>query len=124
MVTGIQESCIDACNDPAPCVREVRTFLVTARAMLAEGDDGKARDNEGKDGEKKQSTQAVAGEDEAVASALEPLVLHLRKHSVKVELTALLVDLVEAALEGGHAQAGCSNVLLHLANALEFVGDD
>ncbi|KAI5072826.1 hypothetical protein GOP47_0012932 [Adiantum capillus-veneris] len=96
-------------------------FLVAARAMLAKGADRKVRDKEGKDGEEKQSTQAVAGEDE---EALEPLVLHLGKHSVKVELRALLVDPVEAVKEAGHARADCCDVLLHLAHALEFVGDD
>ncbi|MCO5574730.1 hypothetical protein L7F22_028520 [Adiantum nelumboides] len=92
--------------------------------MLAESADGEASDDEGEECEKEQSTEAIAGEDEAVASALEPAVIKLGEHSFKVQAGALLVHLLEAVMDSRDAKAGLLDVFLHLTDVFELVSDD
>ncbi|MCO5566682.1 hypothetical protein L7F22_020360 [Adiantum nelumboides] len=98
--------------------------LLTMRAMLAQSADGEATDDEGEECEEEQSTEAIAGEDVAVASALEPAVLKLGENSFKVQAGALLAHLLEAVMDGRHAEAGLLDVFVHLADAFELVSDD
>ncbi|MCO5599722.1 hypothetical protein L7F22_053827 [Adiantum nelumboides] len=98
--------------------------LLTVSAMLAESANGEASDNEGEECKEEQSTEPIAGEDVAVASALEPAVLKLGEHSFKVQAGALLAHLLEAVMDGRHAEAGLLDVFLHLADAFELVSDD